>query len=98
MFRHPNQPQRLATHAAYRPRAAGERRDHALRRHMPAGEALVPPTAWSTDGTFFAPHRLPMMNTFTLLSFVVTFLAGATAGAWVNALTNRYAIASRRAS
>jgi hypothetical protein len=33
-----------------------------------------------------------------LLSFVVTFLAGATAGAWVNALTNRYAIASRRAS
>lgn len=38
-----------------------------------------------------------MMNTFTLLSFVVTFLAGATDGAWVNALTNRYAI-SRRAS
>jgi hypothetical protein len=50
-------------------------------------------------GTFLAPHRfLPMMNTFTLLSFVVTFLAGATAGAWVNALTNRYTIASRRVS
>ena len=60
----------------------------------------MPPTAcWSTDGTFFAPYRfLPMMNTFTLLSFVVTFLAGATVGAWVNALANRYAIASRRAS
>jgi hypothetical protein len=35
---------------------------------------------------------LPMMNTFTLLSFVVTFLAGATAGAWLNALTNSYGI------
>jgi hypothetical protein len=28
------------------------------------------------------------MNTFTLLSFAVTFLVGATAGAWLNGLTN----------
>jgi hypothetical protein len=35
---------------------------------------------------------LPMMDTFTLLSFVVTFLAGATAGAWLNALTNSYGV------
>jgi hypothetical protein len=33
-----------------------------------------------------------MMDTFTLLSFVVTFLAGATAGAWLNALTNSYGV------
>ena len=35
---------------------------------------------------------LPMMDTFTLLSFVVTFLAGATAGAWLNSLTNSYGV------
>ena len=40
-------------------------------------------------GTFSSPVRfLPMMDTFTMLSFVVTFLAGATAGAWLNSLTN----------
>ena len=30
------------------------------------------------------------MDTFTLLSFALTFLVGATAGALVNALTNSY--------
>jgi len=40
-------------------------------------------------GAFSSPVRfLPMMDTFTMLSFVVTFLAGATAGAWLNSLTN----------
>jgi hypothetical protein len=44
-------------------------------------------------GTFSSPLRfLPMMDTFTLLSFVATFLAGATAGAWLNALTNSYGV------
>jgi hypothetical protein len=27
------------------------------------------------------------MNTFAMLSFVLTFLVGATAGAWLNSLT-----------
>ena len=56
------------------------------RRRMPATEASSSHLTvyWSTLGTFFAPHRfLRMMNTFTLLSFVVTFLAGATAGTWL---------------
>ena len=35
-----------------------------------------------------------MMDAFTLLSFVVTFLVGATAGAWVNSLTNGYVLRS----
>ena len=35
-------------------------------------------------GTFSSPVRfLPMMDTFTMLSFIVTFLAGASAGAWL---------------
>ena len=37
---------------------------------------------------FLTASFLPMMITFTMLSFVVTFLAGATAGAWLNGLTN----------
>jgi hypothetical protein len=46
-------------------------------------------------GTFSSPLRfLAMMDTFTLLSFAVTFLAGATAGAWLNGLTNSYGVRS----
>jgi hypothetical protein len=35
-----------------------------------------------------------MMDTFTLLSFALTFLVGVTAGAWVNSLTNSYVVRS----
>jgi hypothetical protein len=42
-------------------------------------------------GTFPAPLCfIPMMNLLTALSFVVTFLVGATAGAWLNSLTNGF--------
>ena len=59
------------------------------RRSPAAGVAGAPCGA----GTFSSPLRfLPMMDTFPLLSFVATFLAGATAGAWLNALTHSYGV------
>ena len=46
-------------------------------------------------GTFSSSLRfLRMIDTFTLLSFVMTFLVGVTAGAWVNGLTNSYVLRS----
>ena len=59
------------------------------RRHPEAGDGVVGP------GTISSPLRfLRMMDTFTLLGFVMTFLVGATAGAWVNGLTNSYVLRS----
>jgi hypothetical protein len=41
---------------------------------------------------FLAASFFSMMNMFTLLSFVGTFLASAAAGAWLNGLTNGYGV------
>jgi hypothetical protein len=43
-------------------------------------------------GTFPRRFVFSMMNMFTLLSFFVTFLASAIAGAWLNGLTNGYGV------
>ena len=56
---------------------------HDQRRVVPSGRNLSSP-----------PCFFQMMDAFTLLSFVVTFLVGATAGAWVNSLTNSYVLRS----
>ena len=42
----------------------------------------------------FLAALFQVMDAFTLLSFIVTFLVGATAGAWVNSLTNSYVLRS----
>ena len=53
------------------------------------GRGIVPSVG---AGTFSSPLLFSMMNIFTLLSFVGTFLASAAAGAWLNGLTNGYGV------